>query len=111
MQTNTAFFTETFQALTGFNPMAWQTRLYERMLANHIPETLSLPTGLGKTSVIPIWLIALCRQAQECEITLPRRMAYVVDRRTVVDQATTIVEAIRHKLDEGEAPLLTKCLR
>lgn len=111
MQTDTAFFTETFQALTGFNPMAWQTRLYKRMLANNIPEILSLPTGLGKTSVIPIWLIALCRQAQEGEITLPRRMDYVVDRRTVVDQATAIVETIRRKLDEGDAPLLTKGLR
>ena len=100
MQTdNVTFFTEAFQALTGFSPMAWQTRLYERMVANDIPETLSLPTGLGKTSVIPIWLIALCRQAQEGGITLPRRMAYVVDRRTVVDQATAIVETIRRKLD------------
>ena len=91
--------------------MAWQTRLYKRMLANNIPETLSLPTGLGKTSVIPIWIIALCRQAQKDEITLQCRMAYVVDRRTVVDQATAIVETIRRKLDEGDAPLLTKGLR
>ena len=111
MQTNTAFFAEAFQALTGFNPMAWQTRLYERMLANDVPETLSLPTGLGKTSVIPIWLIALCRQAQKGEITLPRRMAYVVDRRTVVDQATAIVENIRNKIREGEAPMLMESLR
>lgn len=111
MQTNAEFFAEAFQSLTGFNPMAWQTRLYERMLANDVPETLSLPTGLGKTSVIPIWLIALCRQAEKGEITLPRRMAYVVDRRTVVDQATAIVENIRNKIREGEAPMLMESLR
>lgn len=112
MSSNVAFFAKSFEALTGFSPMKWQTRLYERMLANDIPNVLSLPTGLGKTSVIPIWLIALCRQAHEGEITLPRRMAYVVDRRTVVDQATTIVEGIRCKLDKGAAPkLLVKGLR
>ena len=112
MSSNAAFFAKSFEALTGFSPMKWQTRLYERMLANDIPNVLSLPTGLGKTSVIPIWLIALCYQAQNDKITLPRRMAYVVDRRTVVDQATTIVEGIRCKLDKGAAPkLLVKGLR
>lgn len=112
MSSNAAFFAKSFEALTGFSPMKWQTRLYERMLANDIPNVLSLPTGLGKTSVIPIWLIVLCYQAQNGKITLPRRMAYVVDRRTVVDQATTIVEGIRCKLDKGAAPkLLVKGLR
>ena len=108
MSSNAAFFAKAFEALTGFSPMAWQTRLYDRMLVNDIPDALSLPTGLGKTSIIPIWLIALCWQAQNDKITLPRRMAYVVDRRTVVDQATTIVEGIRCKLDEGAASMLTE---
>lgn len=111
MSSSTEFFAKSFEALTGFSPMAWQIRLYERMVGGDIPETLSLPTGLGKTSVIYIWLIALCWRAQNGKITLPRRMAYVVDRRTVVDQATTIVEDIRRKLEKDAAPMLTEGLR
>jgi CRISPR-associated endonuclease/helicase Cas3 len=38
---------------------------------------------LGKTSIIPLWLIALATGA-----ALPRRLVYIVNRRTVVDQAT-----------------------
>lgn len=111
MSSSTEFFAKSFEALTGFSPMAWQIRLHERMVGGDIPETLSLPTGLGKTSVIHIWLIALCWQAQNGKITLPRRMAYVVDRRTVVDQATTIVEDIRRKLEKDAVPMLTEGLR
>lgn len=60
------------------------------LLNGEIPEALNLPTGLGKTSVIALWLIALGRQALRSPfgITLPRRIVWVVDRRVVVDQAT-----------------------
>jgi CRISPR-associated endonuclease/helicase Cas3 len=45
--------------------------------------------------VIPIWVIAVATQARAGEITLPRRLVYIVNRRTVVDQATSVVETIR----------------
>ncbi len=70
-------------------PLKWQTRLYERFVRGgqgDVPGVCSLPTGLGKTSVIPIWLIALCGGASGAQ--LPRRLVYIVNRRTVVDQAT-----------------------
>lgn len=93
-------FHEAFEVLTGHTPLRWQNRLYERLLCSdaNIPAVCDLPTGLGKTSVIPIWLIALASQALGSRITLPRRLAYIVNRRTVVDQATNVVEQIRHRL-------------
>ena len=91
-------FDRAFEALTGNTPLRWQRRLFNRLYAGKIPQICDIPTGLGKTSVIPIWLIALSQQADEGNITLPRRLAYIINRRTVVDQATTVVEQIRERL-------------
>jgi len=91
-------FSMCFQALTGHAPMPWQQRLYDRFISappgENIPARACIPTGLGKTSVIAIWLIALAHHSDK----MPRRMVYVVNRRTVVDQTTTEVEKLRLKL-------------
>ena len=91
-------FSAWFEALTDHSPLRWQRRLSDRLHSGQIPRVCDLPTGLGKTSVIPIWLIALARQAQHGSVTLPRRLVYIVNRRTVVDQATSLVERIRERL-------------
>ncbi len=93
-----------FRALTGHSPLPWQMNLFGKMVSGRIPGVCDLPTGLGKTSVIAIWLIALCRQAAEGRITLPRRLVYIVNRRTVVDQATATVEQIRDRLRNPGSP-------
>lgn len=76
-----------FEAVTGFSPYPWQQRCYAELLANRPPATLSLPTASGKTSVILLYLLALAQG-----ISLPRRLAYVVDRRSIVDQTTAEIE-------------------
>ena len=84
-------FDETFKALTGNLPFPWQRALYERFISDrsdNIPPSCNLPTGLGKTSIIAIWLIALANHPQR----MPRRLVYVVNRRTVVDQTTDEVK-------------------
>jgi CRISPR-associated endonuclease/helicase Cas3 len=86
-----------FAALAGPRPFSWQRRLFERLVKGDLPSALDLPTGLGKTSVIAIWLIARAHGAK-----LPRRLICVVDRRAVVDQATTETEKLRKAL-EGKA--------
>ena len=91
-------FNKAFEALTGKAPLRWQRRFFDRLYSGKIPPVCDLPTGLGKTSIIPIWMIALSRQAAGDKITLPRRLAYIVNRRTVVDQSTTLVEQIRERL-------------
>lgn len=94
-------FNAAFIALTGHKPLPWQMALYERFVADHdknIPASCSLPTGLGKTLVIVIWLVALTKHTAK----MPRRLVYVVNRRTVVDQTTDEVEKLRDRLKNPE---------
>jgi CRISPR-associated endonuclease/helicase Cas3 len=63
-------FATAFQKLTGKPPFPWQAALYQRLIGNDIPKACNLPTGLGKTSVIAIWLIALARHPER----IPRRL-------------------------------------
>lgn len=97
-------FDAAFQALTDHLPMQWQQRLFTRMTQAQLPTLCDLPTGLGKTSVIPIWLIALASQVGRDKIILPRRLIYIVNRRTVVDQATDLVEKMRSRLLDPSKP-------
>ncbi|MCP5352277.1 MAG: type I-U CRISPR-associated helicase/endonuclease Cas3 [Chromatiales bacterium] len=95
----TQAFEDEFRALTGFPPQPWQQRLFREHFANGaLPSGIDIPTGLGKTAVIALWLIAI-RQG----IRLPRRLVYVVDRRAVVDQATDFVNKLRQRLPAGES--------
>ena len=96
--TSTFDFDEAFEALTGHAPFPWQRRLFARMRAGDLPPAVDIPTGLGKTAVMAIWLLARAAGA-----SLPRRLVYVVDRRAVVDQATDFAEQIRKRL---QAPAL-----
>lgn len=92
-------FSVCFEAVTGHVPMRWQKRLFARLAEGDVPDICNLPTGLGKTSVIPIWLISLAlRSGVDVSSRLPRRLVYVVNRRTVVDQATDTVEQMRERL-------------
>jgi CRISPR-associated endonuclease/helicase Cas3 len=98
-------FDATFGILTGNPPFPWQRELYQLFAAARFPATCSLPTGLGKTAIIPIWLIALAAATAQ----VPRRLVYVVNRRTVVDQATREAEKVRENL--AQSNLLTAALR
>jgi CRISPR-associated endonuclease/helicase Cas3 len=87
-------FRSQFAALTGFHPLDWQMRLFhQHFKTGNLPSALDVPTGLGKTSIMAIWLIA-----RALGMDVPRRIVYVVDRRAVVDQATTEAEKLRDAL-------------
>lgn len=86
-------FDHDFASLSGHAPFPWQRALYERFVAHDFPKVCDLPTGLGKTSVIALWSLALAKNP-----ALPRRLVYVVNRRTVVDQATNEAERLRRQL-------------
>jgi CRISPR-associated endonuclease/helicase Cas3 len=89
-------FGEFFKAATGHPPFRWQTRLYGQLLKGKLPPRCNIPTGLGKTSIIHIWLLALAEQLRiaHAGAALPRRLVYVVDRHVVVDQATEEAEEL-----------------
>lgn len=97
-------FDRRFETLTGTSPFPWQRALFARLVRGDIPRACAIPTGLGKTSVIAIWWIA-----RETGAALPRRLVYVVNRRTVVDQTTFEVERLRAGL--GQEALAVSTLR
>src|SRR5262249_3221932 len=67
-------FKTRFKALTGHEPFPWQIELFEQWFAKgEFPRSCNLPTGLGKTLIIAIWLIALMDQPGK----IPRRLVYV----------------------------------
>lgn len=118
-------FEARFKALTGYLPFPWQAELFGKWFARGMfPTSCNLPTGVGKTSVIAIWLIALIDHPDK----IPRRLVYVVNRRTVVDQTTDEVEKLRKNIEpaglvetlrqtcsiplsNGESPLAISTLR
>lgn len=103
-----AEFDSRFDQLTGRLPLSWQRRLFrDHFASGELPSVIDVPTGLGKTMVMAIWLIA-----RETNRQLPRRLIYVVDRRTVVDQATDLAIELQSKLAlHNGVPLAISTLR
>ncbi len=101
-------FAESFEVLTEHTPFPWQTKLFDEYLCHgKVPPSCSIPTGLGKTAVLAVWLIALARG-----VRVPRRLVYVVNRRTVVDQTTREAERLRDNAGKiGIADLAISTLR
>ena len=79
-------------------PFPWQLRLLRKLAAGDVPSAIDIPTGLGKTSVIAIWLLA-----RACGTPLPRRLVYVVDRRAVVDQASVVADGLVQLVQQNDA--------
>ncbi len=89
-----------FHELWGHSPYPWQRRLAASVAKGVWPDALGVPTGAGKTSAVDIAVHAL---AAEVEFPpearrQPRRVLFVVDRRTIVDQAYERSIAIRDRL-------------
>jgi CRISPR-associated endonuclease/helicase Cas3 len=79
----------------GNKPFRWQTRLFLKLIAGEFPDAIGLPTGTGKTGLMQIWLIALAWSLIDAaRPRIPRRLAWIVNRRVVVDQGTEEANAI-----------------
>lgn len=98
-------FRTIYAALTGKNPYMWQVRIGDTIRRGAVPRNVVVPTGGGKTGIIAAWLTAWCMEAihgdediTKCRIG--RRMAWVVNRRTVVDdvgaEAVRMAKRIQH---------------
>lgn len=121
-----------FEAVHGVQPFPWQRRLARQVIERgRWPTVLDLPTGVGKTAAMDIALFHLAlefeRGGTRCA---PMRIAFVVDRRLVVDDAFTrarklacelaassnavvarVASALRTHLDEAAPPLVVRALR
>ena len=88
-----------FRDVVGHDPYPWQGRLYGAFVDGNVPEAVDIPTGLGKTLCVLLFLLARTRNS-----SLPTRVVYVVDRRAIVDQTA---DAIRAWIDRiAELPRL-----
>lgn len=79
-----------FEAVHGVAPFPWQTRLLREWVATEKawPAVLDLPTGSGKTAALDIAVFHLALEAHKGEgRRAPVRIAFVVDRRLIVDDA------------------------
>ena len=105
MKLCTADFTSFFQAIHNCRPFPWQQALVDRLAADsEWPDMLDLPTGSGKTAALDaaVFHLALCKDTPD---RAALRIAFVVDRRLVVDdayaRAKKIEEALCHAQDGG----------
>ena len=78
-----------FEEIHECEPFPWQKRLIEHVAAKgEWPSVLDLPTGSGKTAAIDVAVFHLALEADRGEARrAPVRVAFVVDRRLVVDDA------------------------
>jgi CRISPR-associated endonuclease/helicase Cas3 len=100
-----AEFSAFFEAVHDVPPFPWQKRLLEQVVANgRWPDLLDLPTGSGKTAALDIAIFHLALAAENSAIRrAAMRIAFVVDRRLVVDDAFERALRIAHRLTDADA--------
>jgi CRISPR-associated endonuclease/helicase Cas3 len=104
-------FAAFFRAIWGFNPFPWQQDLLQRLATGddprrgysdepgQWPDVLDLPTGSGKTVALDIAVFHLALDAAKgIERRAPLRIAFVVDRRLIVDDAFARAERLSEAL-------------
>ena len=138
MELGAADFADFFRAVHGNDPFPWQ-----QALVDHLAErddwpggrVLDLPTGSGKTAALDAAVFHLALRF-ECPARAALRIAFVVDRRLVVDDAygrakkiarllenpenapedqrrvvAEVARRLQHLAGEGEPPLVARRLR
>jgi CRISPR-associated endonuclease/helicase Cas3 len=106
-----ADFASFFEAIWGVAPFPWQERLLMRLVTGEDPhhgytgnpglwpDVLDLPTGSGKTAALDIALFHLALESTRGVMRrAPTRVAFVVDRRLVVDDVFQRASALARKL-------------
>ena len=89
-------FDDFYYAVHKTHPYPWQNRLAREVIdGNGWPDSINVPTGCGKTSCIDVAVYALaCRPDSH-----PRRIVYIVNRRTVVDAGDERAAMIASRLE------------
>ena len=92
-----------FHAVHGVSPFPWQERLL-RVIADRgsWPSVLDLPTGSGKTAALDVAVFHLAMDAHKREERRAAvRIAFIVDRRLIVDDAHNRAKKIETVLAEA----------
>ena len=93
-------FAAYFRALWGYDPFPWQSRLSDELTNREWRRWITLPTGMGKTTVLDIAVYHLAREASlpAERRTAPVRIVFAVNRRIVVDEAFERARSIAARL-------------
>ena len=99
-------------------PFPWQQRLVDEICqTGRWPDVIDVPTGLGKTTTLDIAVFTLALSLSgSVNVTLPRRIFMVIDRRVVVDQSYEHAQALGEALakavtEEGVVGEVARALR
>ena len=97
---SSADFGDFFEALHGVAPFPWQRRLMSNVVSTGWPAAIALPTASGKTACIDVAVFHLALDAGKKlgERRAGMRVAFVIDRRVVVDEAFERARHIAEKL-------------
>jgi CRISPR-associated endonuclease/helicase Cas3 len=103
-------FKSFFKALHGVSPFPWQERLAALVAEEGWPEVIGLPTASGKTACLDVAIYALATEKTKPGALRrqPRRIAFVVDRRLVVDEAYERARSIAAKLASAKDGVLAE---
>jgi CRISPR-associated endonuclease/helicase Cas3 len=104
-------FATFFEEVHGYQPFPWQTRLLGYLVDNEgkWPEVLDLPTGSGKTAAMDVALFHLALEAgKRMDRKAPVRIAFVVDRRLIVDDAHNRAKKLATALENPIHPATQK---
>ena len=96
------FFTE----VHNHPPFEWQKKLADEVFKNGWPKMLDMPTASGKTSVIDIAVFHLALESLKTDRRAPMRVAFVVDRRLVVDGAFDHATKLSDAITKSETPIV-----
>jgi CRISPR-associated endonuclease/helicase Cas3 len=101
-------FDDFFIAIHAVPPFPWQRRLVKTICdSDRWPRVIDLPTGAGKTACIDIALFQLLVAAAAGRAqAAARRIAFVVDRRIIVDEAASRARHIAEKISRAQTGVL-----
>lgn len=106
-------FVEFFTDIHGYAPLPWQARLAQKLITDQTwPDLVDLPTASGKTACIDIAVFHLAWCAAHGEPWhAARRIAFVVDRRIIVDAAADRAEVLRSNLENPRTEAIRQVAR
>lgn len=99
-------YADIYSAISERRPYLWQTRIGGCIGDGNISSSVVVPTGGGKTGIIASWMtswvVALMKpDVDPFRIRIPRRIVWVVNRRTVVDDIGAEAAKVARRIIHG----------
>jgi len=92
-----------FSTIHGYSPFPWQSEAARRLIEKEPFAAVNVPTACGKTALIDAGVFAAAHGG-------PRRIAFIIDRRVVVDEAYDRAKRIADALKKSSMKDLARRL-